>query len=118
MNKMKKRIISFSLLLLMVLGITSCKGKQEEKQYLKKVDNIIQAIDELPDVVTLDDDIKVREISYSYAVSYTHLLVKEEVFILAVLARLGLYVEKIQPKINSLLVKVKIQNFYMRIVLL
>ena len=63
---MKKRIISFSLLLLMVLGITSCKGKQEEKQYLKKVDNIIQAIDELPDVVTLDDDIKVREISYSY----------------------------------------------------
>ena len=34
MNKMKKRIISFSLLLLMVLGITSCKGKQEEKQYL------------------------------------------------------------------------------------
>lgn len=51
MNKMKKRIISFSLLLLMVLGITSCKGKQEEKQYLKKVDNIIQAIDELPDVV-------------------------------------------------------------------
>lgn len=50
----------------MILGITSCKGKQEEKQYLKKVDNIIQAIDTLPDVVTLDDDIKVREISYSY----------------------------------------------------
>ena len=44
MNKMKKRIISFSLLLLMVLGITSCKGKQEEKQYLKEVDNLIQAI--------------------------------------------------------------------------
>ena len=41
---MKKRIISFSLLLLMVLGITSCKGKQEEKQYLKKVDNIINLL--------------------------------------------------------------------------
>ena len=65
MNKMKKIILLFSLLL-MILGITSCKGKQEEKQYLKKVDNIIQAIDTLPDVVTLDDDIKVREISYSY----------------------------------------------------
>ena len=62
---MKKIILLFSLLL-MILGITSCKGKQEEKQYLKKVDNIIQAIDTLPDVVTLDDDIKVREISYSY----------------------------------------------------
>ena len=63
---MKKIVITFSLLFVLMIGLTACKENKEEK-YLLQVNNIIQAIEELPDEITLDDDMKVTQIQYSYS---------------------------------------------------